>query len=418
MAVFNYEAIAANGKISKGILEADTPKQVRQQLRGMGLNAISVTPVGSDDRPAAVSYKSDGVQTAHRRSLFEKKASSAEVTLMTRQLATLIAAGIPIDECLLVLSRQLKKAHLKSMIASIRSRVLEGNTLADSLSAFPSSFDQLYRSMVAAGEKSGHLDNVLERLADYTEHRQKMKGQLTQAMVYPVMLTLVAVGVVGALLATVVPTVTEQFAYMGKELPQMTQVLIALSDFVLVHGTTVVLVVMIAFVVRGQMLARSKHLRLQHDRLVLKLPIFGNLIRGVDSARFARTLSIVTSSTIPLLEGMSIASAVVSNQYMKVAMEAAANRVREGGSLWQSLEMSGLFSPMMLYIIASGEKSGELTAMLGRAADNQDQNFETQVSLALSILTPSMVVLMAGMVLFIVIAILTPMLNLNSMMSA
>ncbi len=413
MSVFAYEALDAKGKKSKGVMEADSPRQVRQKLRVSGLNAVTVSE--SSSRDVAKSDNTNSVSAKFR--LFQKQATDAEVALLTRQLATLVAAGIPLEECLQALIRQLRKPHLKSIVTTVRSKILEGQSLADSLAYYPRTFDRLYRSMVAAGEKSGHLDGVLERLADFTEHRQKIKGQLIQAMIYPAILTLVAIGVVAALLTTVVPTVVEQFSHMGQQLPGMTLALISISDFVRDYGVSILTVLLLVLVVRQQILSKSDKCRLIHDQWLLKLPVIGAVLSGVDSARFARTLSILTSSTVPLLEGMGIASKVLVNRYMQSALIKAADRVREGSSLWQALEQTELFSPMMLYIIASGEKSGELTNMLGRAADNQDQQFEAQVNIALGIFGPLLIVTMAGVVLFIVMAILTPMLDLNSLIS-
>ena len=413
MSVFAYEALDAKGKKSKGVMEADSPRQVRQKLRVSGLNAVTVSE--SSSRDVAKSDNTNSVSAKFR--LFQKQATDAEVALLTRQLATLVAAGIPLEECLQALIRQLRKPHLKSIVTTVRSKILEGQSLADSLAYYPRTFDRLYRSMVAAGEKSGHLDGVLERLADFTEHRQKIKGQLIQAMIYPAILTLVAIGVVAALLTTVVPTVVEQFSHMGQQLPGMTLALISISDFVRDYGVSILTVLLLVLVVRQQILGKSDKCRLIHDQWLLKLPVIGAVLSGVDSARFARTLSILTSSTVPLLEGMGIASKVLVNRYMQSALIKAADRVREGSSLWQALEQTELFSPMMLYIIASGEKSGELTNMLGRAADNQDQQFEAQVNIALGVFGPLLIVTMAGVVLFIVMAILTPMLDLNSLIS-
>lgn len=412
MSVFAYEALDTKGKKSKGVMEADSPRQVRQKLRVSGLNAINVDEASR--RETADTQKSTG-SPFRGFSLFQKQASDAEVALLTRQLATLVAAGIPLEECLQALVRQLRKPHLKSMITTVRSKILEGQTLADSLACYPKTFDRLYRAMVAAGEKSGHLNGVLERLADFTEHRQKIKGQLVQAMIYPAILTLVAIGVVAALLTMVVPTVVEQFAHMGQQLPTMTLTLISISDFVRAHGSTLLVTILVMLVVRQQLLSKSNICRLTHDRWLLKFPVIGGVLSGVDCARFARTLSILSSSAVPILEGMSIASRVLVNQHMREALLKAAERVREGSSLWQALEQTELFSPMMLYIIASGEKSGELTSMLARAADNQDQQFESQVNIALGVFGPLLIVTMAGIVLFIVMAILTPMLDLNSL---
>ena len=414
MAVFAFEALDARGKKHKGVMEADSPRQVRQKLRAGGMNAVAINPLsGAAQTPTA---GGKGQASAHRFNLFQKQASAAEVTLLTRQLATLVAAGIPLDECLQALIRQLRKPHLKSIVTTVRSKILEGQTLADSLGSYPKTFDRLYRAMVAAGEKSGYLASVLERLAEYTENRQKIKSQLTQALIYPAMLTLVAVGVVSALLTTVVPTVVEQFAHMGEELPGMTQTLISVSDFLRAYGLYILALILGGLVLRQQVLSHSRAARLRHDRVLLKVPVIGSVLAGVDGARFARTLSILSSSAVPLLEGMTIAARVLGNQYMQEALLRAAERVREGGTLWQSLEETGLFSPMMLYIIASGEKSGELTTMLARAADNQDRQFESQVNIALGIFNPLLIVIMAGAVLFIVMAILTPMLDLNSLM--
>ena len=414
MAVFAFEALDAKGKKHKGVMEADSPRQVRQKLRAGGMNAVAINPLSGAAQTPTADGKGQG--SAHRFNLFQKQASAAEVTLLTRQLATLVAAGIPLDECLQALIRQLRKPHLKSIVTTVRSKILEGQTLADSLGSYPKTFDRLYRAMVAAGEKSGHLAGVLERLAEYTENRQKIKSQLTQALIYPAMLTLVAVGVVSALLTTVVPTVVEQFAHMGEELPGMTQTLISVSDFLRAYGLYILALILGALVLRQQVLSRSRAARLRHDRVLLQVPVIGSVLAGVDGARFARTLSILSSSAVPLLEGMTIAARVLGNQYMQEALLRAAERVREGGTLWQSLEETGLFSPMMLYIIASGEKSGELTTMLARAADNQDRQFESQVNIALGIFNPLLIVVMAGAVLFIVMAILTPMLDLNSLM--
>ncbi len=415
MSVFAYEALDAKGKKSKGVIEADSPRQVRQKLRVSGLNAIAVSEASGKE--TSDTTKSNGSSSGGKslfRPFFQERATDAEVALLTRQLATLVAAGIPLEECLQALVRQLRKPHLKSIITTVRSKILEGQSLADSLACYPKTFDRLYRSMVAAGEKSGHLDGVLEKLADFTEHRQKIKGQLIQAMIYPAILTLVAIGVVAALLVTVVPTVVEQFAHMGEQLPAMTLALISISDFVRAYGPTIAIALLVALVIRHQILQRSRSCRLVHDRWLLKLPLIGSVLSGVDCARFARTLSILTSSTVPLLEGMGIASKVLVNQHMQESLIKAAERVREGSSLWQSLEQTELFSPMMLYIIASGEKSGELTGMLARAADNQDQQFDSQVNIALGIFGPLLIVTMAGVVLFIVMAILMPMLDMNT----
>ncbi|WP_461537645.1 type II secretion system inner membrane protein GspF [Spongorhabdus nitratireducens] len=405
MALYSYTALDAKGKTRKGVQEADSPRLLRQQLRSKGLAPVEVVPATASN-PSATSKGG--------RQLFARKASVAEVAMITRQLATLVAASIPLEECLQALSRQISKPHLQAMVKAIRTRVLEGHTLADALAAYPAVFDGLYRAMVAAGEKSGHLDIILERLADYTEQRQQIRSKLIQAMIYPAILTLVAVGVVAALLTTVVPTVIEQFEYAGQNLPGMTLALISASDFVRGYGLYVLASVLMLLVIRQRLLRNDKR-RLTNDRIMLRLPVFGAVFSGVETARFARTLSILTSSTVPLVEAMSISSNVLGNSFIRQKMKAAAEKVREGSALWTALENSNQFPPMMLHIIASGERSGELPPMLERAADAQDRLFEDQVNIALGIFGPAMIVLMAGMVLFIVMAILTPMMDLNSL---
>ena len=403
MTLYTYTALDKKGKTKKGTQEADSPRLLRQALRSEGLAPVDV-------EPAAVKQES----TAARTSLFTRKASVSEIAMITRQLATLVAAAIPIEECLQALSQQVSKPHLQAMIKGIRARVLEGHTLSDALGSYPSSFDQLYRAMVAAGEKSGHLEVILERLADYSEQRQQIRSKMTQAMIYPVILTLVAVGVVAALLTTVVPTVIDQFKFAGQKLPAMTQALIGASEFVSSYGLWLVAGIMLMLVVRQRLLKKESR-RLVSDKLNLRLPIFGPVFSGVETARFARTLSILTSSTVPLVDAMVISSGVLGNSYIRQKMMAASDRVREGGALWTALENSGQFPPMMLHIIASGERSGELPSMLERAANAQDRLFEDQVNIALGVFGPLMIVLMAGMVLFIVMAILTPMMDLNSL---
>lgn len=406
MAAFAYEALDGRGRRRKGVQEADSPRQLRQQLRAAGLAPITIAP--------AVNAAPATARTPTRWR--PRRVQAREVALITRQLATLVAAAIPIEECLHALARQQQKNHLRGMITAVRSRVLEGQSLSDSLAAFPRVFDRLYRAMVAAGEKSGHLDTVLVQLADYHEQRQQVHSKLIQALVYPAILTVVAISVIAALLVTVVPTVVEQFSQMGQELPAMTRALIALSDGVQQYGLYALLMLLGLLVIRQRMLTLPRW-QLRHDRLLLRLPVLGATLAGVETARFARTLSVLTSSAIPVLEGMRIASGILANRHIRQELEGASERVREGASLWLTLEETRLFPPMMLHIIASGEKSGELQQMLRRAADVQDRQFEAQVNIALSVFAPLLIVLMAAMVLFIVMAILTPMLDLNSLVA-
>ncbi|KDM92159.1 type II secretion system inner membrane protein GspF [Photobacterium galatheae] len=403
MAAFEYKALDAKGRQKKGVMEADTARQIRQQLREQGLIPVEVSQSHEREKRKA------GGRLVLRRGI-----STNELSLLTRQLATLVQAGMPLEECLRAVAEQSEKVRLKNMMLAVRSRVVEGYTLSDSMAEFPHIFDQLFRAMVAAGEKSGHLDTVLNRLADYTENRQKMRSKLQQAMIYPTMLTLVAVSVIAFLLATVVPKIVDQFVHMGQELPQITQVLLAASHFVQHWGVLVVLAIM-ALIMGVRMALRRPDLRLKWDQRMMRVPVIGKVGRGLNTSRFARTLSICTSSAIPLLEGMKVAAQVMTNTWVNQQILEAADKVREGASLRVSLEQTKLFPPMMLHMIASGERSGELEQMLTRAADNQDRDFESLVNMALGVFEPLLIVVMAGIVMFIVIATLMPIIALNNM---
>ncbi|WP_163932258.1 type II secretion system inner membrane protein GspF [Paraferrimonas sp. SM1919] len=413
MAAFEYKALDAKGKQKKGIIEADTSRQARSQLKEQGLMPLSLSETSARAKPKESSSSDSGFKLELG---FKTRVSTADLALLTRQLATLVGAGMPIEECLKAVAQQVEKDKLSSMMMSVRSRVVEGYSLAEALADYPHVFDQLFVAMVASGEKSGHLEVVLNRLADYTERRQAMKSTITQAMVYPAMLTIVAVSVVAFLLATVVPDVVGQFMHMGQDLPQITQVMIALSDFILDWGLLFLVLMLIAMVTINRLLMKPE-IRLAWDARKLKLPVIGKVSSSLETSRFAHTLSILTASAVPLLEAMQIASQVLANTKAKELVKDATARVREGTSLRAALLDTGLFPPMMIYMVASGEKSGELEQMLGRAADNQDKQFEAQVQIALGIFQPVLVLIMAGMVLSIVMAILLPIIELNNLMN-
>lgn len=401
MAAFEYQAMDAKGRRKKGVLEADTERQIRQQLREKGLIPLTVSEAGASDKGATP-----------KRRLFQGRVSVSDLALMSRQIATLVASGLPLEQCLLAVSEQTEKPRLQKMLMSVRSKVVEGYTLAEGMRDFPQVFDDLYCAMVAAGEKSGHLDEVLERLADYTEQRQQTRSQIQQASVYPGVLTVVAIAVIAFLLASVVPEIVDQFADQGQQLPAVTEFLIAISDFVRGYGVYLVIAIIAAIALFKAALNKPAF-RYKVHRKMLYLPFFGRIIRGVNTARFARTLSILTASAVPLLDSLKITASVMSNLRMREVVEQACDRVREGTSLRASLADSKLFPPMMLHMIASGEKSGELEQMLKRCADNQDNEFSNLVNVSLKIFEPALIVTMAGVVLFIVLAIIQPILALN-----
>lgn len=406
MPAFEYKALDAKGKQLKGVIEADTARHARSQLRDQRMMPLEILPVSEKEAKAKSSSFA----------FFKRGISVAELALITRQIATLVAAGLPIEESLKAVGQQCEKDRLASMIMAVRSRVVEGYSLADSLAEFPHVFDDLYRAMVASGEKSGHLEVVLNRLADYTERRQQLKSKLTQAMIYPAVLTTVAIGVISILLAAVVPKVVGQFEHMGAELPASTRFLISASDFVQNYGVFVVIALVLLFALFRRML-KSPAFRMKYDNFLLSMPVVGRVSKGLNTARFARTLSILSASSVPLLDGMRIASEVLQNVRVRAAVDDATARVREGTSLGAALTNTKLFPAMMLYMIASGEKSGQLEQMLERAADNQDREFEGNVNIALGVFEPMLVVSMACVVLFIVMAILQPILALNNLIS-
>lgn len=409
MAAFEYKALDAKGKQKKGILEGDTARQVRQRLKEQGLFPTEVVETKSKQKKAADQSLFKGVG-------FQQTISVPDLALLTRQLSTLVQAGMPLEECLKAVAEQSDKVKIRNIMMGVRAKVVEGYTLADSFADYPYVFDDLFRSMVAAGEKSGHLDAVLERLADYAEKRQQLKSKIQQALIYPVMLTLIAISVIAFLLATVVPKIVDQFVQMGQSLPTSTEILLVASNFVQEWGLALLLLLLFIIVAIRVALKRPTT-RMSWDKKVLGVPVIGKVARGLNTSRFARTLSICSSSAIPLLDGMKVAADVMGNTYFRKEVMVAAEKVREGGSLRKSLESSKLFPPMMLHMIASGEQSGELEQMLTRSADNQDRDFESQVNLALGVFEPLLIVFMAGIVLFIVVATMMPLLELNNLVA-
>ena len=403
MAAFAYKAMDANGKSKSGVLEGDNARQIRQQIREQGLIPLELEQVAEQEKKTQASF-----------SLFKAKISAGELALLTRQMATLIESALPIEEALLAVAEQCEKPRHKNMMMAVRSKVVEGHGFADALSEFPYVFDNLFRAMVAAGEKSGHLDTVLNRLADYTENKERTRNQIIQALVYPLIMMVVAAGVVIMLLVKVVPTIVDQFDQMGQDLPTITNILIAISDAVQDYGVYAAFALVIAIVLIIRLLAIPR-MRMKYHKNLLSMPFIGRLTRSTNTARFARTLSILTASAVPLLESMRIAGNVLENLHLKEAVKEAASKVKEGSSLRNALEKTKMFPPMMMHMIASGERSGELQQMLARAADNQDREFEATVSISLKIFEPVLIVSMAGVVLFIVLAILMPILALNSL---
>jgi len=403
LGAYDYVALDARGKEQKGVLEGDTARQVRQQLRDKGWTPLAVKETGEREERAG-----------KRRTLFARGVSATDLALITRQLATLVRSGMPLEECLQAASQQTEKARLKSLLLAVRSRVMEGHTLATGFGDFPHVFPELYRTTVSAGEQSGHLDVVLERLADYSESRQQMQQKIQLALFYPALLTLVAIIVVIGLMTYVVPQVVQVFNNIGQELPWLTRSLISASDFLRNYG--IWLLLLISAAVGGFFwLIQHEGPRRRFHRFLLSMPLSKRLVRGVNAGRFARTFSIVTASGVPVLEGLRIAAQVMSNLPMREAVDEAARKVREGASLHAALDKSGYMPPMTIHLIASGESSGKLEEMLERAAINQEREVETLISAIMGLFEPMLILIMGGVVLVIVLAILLPIFNLNQL---
>ncbi|MEJ2142153.1 MAG: type II secretion system inner membrane protein GspF, partial [Gammaproteobacteria bacterium] len=377
-------------------------RQVRQLLREQNLIPLQVDEVHQKE-----SRRGQGISI--RRGI-----SATDLALITRQLATLSRSGLPLDEATSTVARQSEKSRIQKLMLGVRGRVVEGHSLADGLANFPHVFPELYRATVAAGEQSGHLDAVLERLADYTENRQQLQQRVQLALFYPIILTVLSIAVVTGLLAYVVPEIVKVFENTGQELPGLTRALIASSDFIRSYGI-VVLILLIGIGSGFIYLLKRPEIKQQWHSFLLRLPVAGKLIRGTQTARFARTLSILAASGVPLLEALRIAAQVIGNLPMRYAVEHTIERVREGAALARSLEQTGYFPPMFVNLVASGESSGDLEEMLERAATNQEREQETTIAMLMGMMEPLLILTMGGVVLIIVMAILLPIFDLNQL---
>ena len=401
MAAFEYRALDTRGRQRKGILEADSSRQVRQMLRERELAPLEVK--------AARAREASGPGWQLVRGL-----SARDLALLTRQLATLVQAALPIEEALGAAAAQAGSARIQAMLLAVRARVLEGHSLAEGLKAFPAAFPELYRATVAAGEHAGHLGPVLERLADYTEQRQQSRQKIQLALLYPLILLIASLAIVGFLLGYVVPDVVRVFIDSGQTLPALTRGLIAVSDVVRAWGW-LALPLLGGALFAARRALRDEALRLRWHRLLLRLPLVGGLLRTAECARFASTLAILTRSGVPLVEALDIAGQVIGNRLIRGEVREAARKVREGGSLTRALEATRQFPPMMLHMIASGERSGELDQMLARTATTQESDLAARVALLVGLFEPFMLVFMGATVLVIVLAILMPILSLNQL---
>jgi general secretion pathway protein F len=405
MPEFAYIAVDPKGKEKRGTVKATTDADARAGLEARKLYVVKVKPQPT----ALVTDIAVGGLTLTRG----KRLSAKQLTLFTRQLATLSQVS-PLEEALRTIARQSEQDHVRAIVGRVADGVVEGRRLGDALGREPRSFPPLYRAMVSAGESSGALPDLLERLAKLLERQAEMRGKLVSALAYPIVLTCVAVLVVAALMIAVVPKVVEQFDDVGQQLPLLTRIIIGISTF-LASYWWVLLLLIVAAVVGGAYALRNEGFRLAFDRTVLRLPLVGRLIRDLHAARMARTLSTMIESRLPLVEGLKLTVGTVQNRVLRRATQELVESIRGGGSLSGAMARSGVFPPLLVYLAASGESAGRLDVMLARAADYLEREFDNFTTTALSLLEPAIIVVMGAIVTTIVLAILLPILQLEKL---
>ncbi|MET0218551.1 MAG: type II secretion system inner membrane protein GspF [Burkholderiales bacterium] len=402
MSAFHYEALAADGRVRRGVLESDNARQARARLREEGLTPLAVEQISNpDNRKASEGFPSRGL-------------SAGALALVTRQLSTLLGAGLTIEQTLNALIEQAETQRERQLLAAVRGDVLGGQSLARSLGRHPSTFPELYRTLVDAGERAGRLPDVLLRLADYTEESAALRGKVLLAFVYPALVTVIAIAVVSGLLVFVVPQVVRVFENTHQALPFLTRALIALSGFLRSWGLYV-LAAFVAVVLLARMAFRDPAVRMRSHRFLLRMPLIGTLHRNLNTARLASTLAILVTSRVPLRTALRAGEGTVSNLPMRAALADAGQRVEQGSTLARALGVSQLFPPLMVHMIASGEASGKLAEMLERTASQQSRELERRIGVLMTLLEPLLILAMGAAVLVIVLAILQPIFELNSM---
>ena len=406
MAVFEYRGIViASGKATKGLRDADNPKQLRAILRREG---IMLTSAAEEAQAKAKSRRNIDLLAVFRR------INSGDVAVMTRQLATLVRAGIPLVDAISALTEQVEKEDLKRVLANLRERLNEGTSFAQSLELHPKVFPPIFVNMVAAGEMSGTLEQVLERLADFLDSQAQLKGKVTAALAYPVLMLIIGTLLVGGLMVGVVPKVTSIFESMDQALPWYTQLLIWVSDFLAGYWWILLPTIIVGVYVFNRW-RKSKEGRFKWDALTLRAPVFGSLIQMLAIARFAKTLSTLLGAGVPLLKAMDISNRVLTNALLEKVVQEATGSIREGESIAVPLRRSGRFPPMVTHMIAVGEKSGQLEEMLESVSKAYDAQVSTRVTMLTSLLEPIMIVFMGGAVGFIAVAILMPLVQMSDL---
>jgi general secretion pathway protein F len=400
---FAYVGLDTAGRERRGSVRADSQDAARAQLSQRKLYVVRIEPATEGAAPPLLS----------RGLIARRKLGAKQLTLFTRQLATLVQVA-PLEEALRTLSRQSEREEEQRILSNVHSGVVEGRRLADAMGREPKSFPPLYRAMVAAGESSGTLPSILERLANLLERQAQIRGKVLSTLAYPIILAFVAAFVVFALMIFVVPKVVEQFQDVGQQLPLLTRIVIAISNFLSSWWWALLIGVALAVFLGGRAL-KEEGLRMKFDAALLRLPIIGRLIRDLHAARMARTLSTMIASRLPLLEGLTLTTNTVHNRVLRAASADIAETVRTGGSLSGAFRKAGVFPPLLVYLTASGEASGRLDMMLERAADYLEREFDAFTSTALSLLEPAIIIVMGAVVAVIVLSILLPILQLDTL---
>jgi general secretion pathway protein F len=399
MPAYRFEASDELGRLERGVIDADSPRHARSQLRDRGLVPIEVLAISAQQEGAA---------------RFGGRMRTTELTLITRQLASLLSARLPLEQALAAVVEQAERPLVRERMSAVRGEVVSGQTFAQALSRYPRDFPEVYRALVAAGEQSGDLSIVMDRLADYVESRSALAQRIGLAFTYPAIVTLVALIVVVALLTYVVPQVVGVFAQTRQKLPALTVGLIATSDFIREWGWWLA-AFLVAAGISFRVALRSPSLRLVWHLRLLDAPLFGKLIRGINTARFASTLGILAASGVPLIRALQAGAQTLSNDAMRANVEDAVDRVREGAPLSRALKAGGLFPPMMIHMIASGEATGNLAEMLQRTARTLSGETERRALALTGILEPVLILVMGVVVLVIVLAVLQPIIEINQL---
>lgn len=404
MAVYEYKALTADGKSVSGIIDADSPKVARQKLRKQGIFPTDVYE-GRGEKKVNLSREVD----------FKKyltRVSQEDVAIMTRQLATMVGAGVPLIESLTAVTGQLENEKLKLVMTEVREKVNGGASLAEAMKVHPTIFNDLFINMVAAGEQSGAIDKVLLQLADYSEAQIELRGKVVGALTYPLIMVMVSSGLIGLLFVFVIPKITRIFQGMKITLPITTRILIATSGFVANYWYLVIIALIATFVMARRFFATPRG-SLLYDRYALRAPIFGRLLRMVALSRFSHTLGTLLKSGVPLLNALKIVRNIVNNQVIATAIDEARDSIQEGHSIAEPLKRSGEFPALATHMIAIGERSGQLEAMLFKVSESYEQQVDRMVSTMTTLLQPIMIVIMGGIVFFIALSILLPMLQIT-----